>query len=269
MRFSFFLGALCISAPVFSQSGPGVTDSRSAGLGGTSLTRSDVFAAFYNQAGLARLTHTSAGITCKSYFAGSGISSASAAVALPALKGVTALSASVTGNMLYSERKAGVSYARSFGDRLFAGAQFHYNQVCIADGYGSAHVFSAEAGIQARLSPLFLMGVHVLNPSRPRLAEYADERLPALMRAGFSFHPARMSFAIDLEKGPGTSRMLVRAGVEYSPAKGAYLRMGISSAAPFFTFGFGLEYASLRADVAASLHPRLGYSPQISLLHTF
>src|SRR4051812_4058526 len=86
---------------------------RSSAVANASVTYSDLWAAFNNQAGLAQLKNMSAGVYYENKFLLSDLSLRSFAFAVPVKKtGVFALSASVFGFSLYSEQKASIAYAK-------------------------------------------------------------------------------------------------------------------------------------------------------------
>ena len=111
---------------------------RSSAMGNASATQQDVWASFHNQAGLAFLKETVIGVSHEQRFMLNELSLNGAAFALPTKKnGTFALSVSYFGYKLYNEQKAGLAYAKSFGDKFSAGVQIDYLGTSIAEGYGS------------------------------------------------------------------------------------------------------------------------------------
>jgi hypothetical protein len=62
---------------------------------------------------------------------------------------------------------------------------------------------------------------------------------------------------------------VLRAGIEYHPAKTFFIRAGVLSNPVTFTLGAGLEFGNLKFDIASSYHMILGYSPQVSVTYLF
>jgi hypothetical protein len=242
---------------------------RSAGVAGASVTYSDVWSAFHNQAGLAYLTKFSAGAFNENSFLLSELNTRGIAVALPVKDiGVFGLSMSYFGYSLYNEKKIGLAYAKSFGDKISAALQFDYFGTSISEGYGSNSAFTVEAGFRAEILPGFFLGVHVFNPTRSKLAEYDDERVPTVLKGGLSYlFSDKLTVSLESEKNMEAENVF-KAGVEYQLIKILYVRGGVATNPTKTAFGFGLNLDSFKFDIAASYHQQLGYTPNVSLTYS-
>ncbi len=241
---------------------------KAAGLGGAAVADIGLWQAFHNQAGLAYIEKLSAGIFNQTPFLLNELSTRGAAVALPVENsGVFALSLSYYGYNLYNEKKAGLAYARKFGDKISAAVQLDYLGTSISEGYGSRSNFTFEAGVRAELLPNFFLGAHIFNPIRAKLADYNDERIPAVLKAGFAYQPSdKILLSIESEKNLD-EKNIFKAGIDYHIVKILYLRAGIATNPVLTSFGIGLEFESFRFDMAASYHQQLGYTPNVSLTY--
>ena len=244
--------------------------SRAAAIGGASSTYSDLWAAFNNQAGLGKVKNISVGITNEFRFMVPELSVRGLAVALPTKKsGVFAVSMSYFGYSLYNEKKIGLAYAKAFGEKISAGIQIDYLSTHLAESYGNRNTFTVEAGIQATLIKNLVIAAHVFNPTRAKLADYDDERIPTTLKAGLGYtFSEKVVVSLEAEKNLKENN-IVKAGVEYHISKPLYLRTGISNNPGLYSFGFGLVLDRLKIDLASTYHQVLGFSPQLSLAYQF
>lgn len=243
---------------------------RSAGVANASVTFSDVWSAFHNQAGLAQMKNISAGAYIENKFLISDLSLKAFTIAVPTSKvGTFALSATMFGGSLYNEKKVGVGYGKKLGEKFSAGVQLDYLSTYIAENYGTRSSFAVELGILAEPIKNLKLGAHVFNPNRAKVAEYADERIPAILRFGASYKFSEKILISAEEEKDIDQKSVFKAGLEYHVVDAVYLRGGISSNPSLSTFGFGLKIKQVVIDMAASWHQELGFSPQFSLSYVF
>ena len=249
---------------------------RSGGMANASVTLSDLWSVHHNQAGLARLEKISAGIYYENKFLLSNLGLKAAAVAIPVTgapgtRGVFGISMSYFGYSLYNDSKIGLAYAKSFGDKFSAGIQLNYLSTRIGGDfdYGKKGAVAVEGGIQARLSDNLSIGAHIFNPTRTKIADYDDERIPTIMRFGVDYTFSEKVFvSIETEKDIDF-KPVFKAGLEYRAIEELYLRTGISTNPTLNTFGFGLNLKQFTFDFAVSIHQVLGFAPQLSLTYIF
>jgi len=244
---------------------------RSAGLANASVTFSDVWSSFHNQAGLAFLKNTEAGAYFENKFFLSDLSVKGFSLGIPTTKaGTFALSATLFGGSLYNEKKAGIGYAKKLGEKFSAGVQLDYLSTFIAEDYGSRSSFVVEAGLLAEPVKNLKIGIHIFNPNRAKLAEYADERIPTIMRLGASYTFSEKVLLCAEEEKDIDQSSVFKAGLEYHVAEVLFIRGGIATNPSLSTFGFGLKInKQFMVDMAASWHQQLGFSPQFSLQYKF
>ena len=242
---------------------------RSAAIGHASVTLSDVWSVHHNQAGLAALTEASVGAFYENKFLINELSLRGGAFALPTKSGVFALSAMSFGFNLYTEGKYGLAYARQLSKRVAIGAKINYHTIRIGEGYGSTNGLTAEVGLLADITDDLTFGAHVFNPNQTRLADFDDERIPAIFRLGMSYtFSDKVFMTAEVEKDIDF-RPVFKSGIEYHVADILYLRAGISTLPTLTSFGFGLEFSNFKLDIATSIHSVLGYTPQVSLVYNF
>jgi len=246
-----------------------VIGGREAALGSTSITQSDEWSAFNNQAGLAWCRQFSAGIYFENRYLLKDLSQKALAITLPAGKGAFGVSIRHFGFALYSEMNAGLAYGMRLSKNFSAGVQVNYLRLHVSDGFKDNHIFSCEIGLQFRAGEHLWLGLHVTNPVPVKLSSLTQERLPTLMRFGLSWRIMEgLHTDVEVEKDL-VRKPVLKAGIEYRPARSLFIRLGIISNPATFTFGFGLVFGNLQFDLASSYHLVLGYSPQASLTYNF
>lgn len=242
---------------------------RSQGMAGcgTALT-GDLWNTQNNQAGLAFIKNFQAGGFYESRFLVDGLGMKAFATALPTKKGVFGFQMNSLGlAKLYSETKAGISYARTFGPKFAASVQIDYFNTHIAENYGSSSTATGEIGLIAIPVKNLTIGFHIFNPTRSKLNAGLDERLPTIMRLGTRYDFSEKVFvSLEAEKDVDY-KPIIRGGIEYRPIPIFYLRVGAASNPGLMAFGFGIVMKKLRLDVAASFHSQLGFSPSVGLLY--
>lgn len=242
---------------------------RSAGLGHASVSISDVWSAHHNQAGLGFLRRPEAGVYYESRFLLPELGLSGAVFALPTSNGTFGFNVRTFGNELYSESKIGFSYARAFSDQLSIGMQLNYNNIRFAEFYGVRNTFTAEVGVQYRVTPQLTVAAHVYNPNRVKLADFNNERLPSIMRFGLGYQLSNKVLVVAEAEKDSYNKPIIKAGVEYLVSDNFYVRTGIASNPYLNSFGFGLNLKDLRIDFAGSFHRFLGFTPQLSLNYRF
>ena len=243
---------------------------RSAGLANASVTFSDLWSSFHNQAGLADLKDVTAGVYFENKFLISDLSLKGLAVAIPTTKsGTFALSVTQFGGSLYSEKKAGIGYGKKLSETFSAGVQLDYLSTYIAEDYGTRNSFAVEAGFIAEPIKNLKLGAHLFNPNKAKVAEYADERIPVILRFGASYKfSEKVIISVEEEKDIDLQSVF-KAGLEYHVMEAFYLRGGIASNPSLSSFGFGLNINKFVVDFTTSWHQQLGFTPQFALSYVF
>lgn len=239
---------------------------RGAGIANADLALTDINTIFVNQAGLGFLENLSFTAYGESRFLGAtGINSFLVGVAYPNEKiGTFGLSMNYFGYGAYNEQKIGLAYARKLTKRFAIGAQFDYIGTRIAE-YGSAHSFTFELGIIAKVTKHFHLGAHVFSPVRVQLPN--GENLPSVFKLGGVYIPSsKVRISAQIEKDLEQA-FVGRFGIEYHPMHALYLRAGVSTSPSLASFGLGLNLKGLKIDVATSYHLTLGFTPSLGVTY--
>ncbi|MEL6717744.1 MAG: hypothetical protein AAFO82_01650 [Bacteroidota bacterium] len=240
-----------------------VAGAKGAAMGNTGLLFTDINSAFVNQAGLANLEGFAGSIFAERRFLNSPINNISGVVAAPIGLGTFALTINSFGIENYQEQKIGLAYARQLLDGLSIGVQFDYLSTNIPQ-YGSAGVFTFEAGLQAQLLKDLSFGFHLYSPAQIDLVE--DLPLPTIYKAGLAYTPSDKVFlTVEVEKDIDYP-VRFKAGVEYQFSETFFLRTGVATQPTLASLGIGVLFNErLAIDISASYHQILGVSPSVGL----
>ncbi len=238
---------------------------RSAGMGGSSVVLTDIWSVYNNQAALAGIHNISFATYFSNRFAVKELSTKSFAFALPVSAGTFGLSYSNFGYSLYNENKIGLAFAKQLWNILSVGIQIDYFRTHLGEDYGNHNNISGEIGILAEPIKNFVIGAHLTNPTKTKIADYQDERMPTIFRLGVGYTFSD-KVTVSVEGMQELDEDIVfKTGIEYNIVKNLYLRTGISTNPVLNSFGLGLLFKNFKADMAFSKHPVLGYSTHFSL----
>lgn len=272
MLKSISLVCLFISISYYSISGNDnyPIGARSAGVANASLAYKDVWSLWQNQAGIATLKEITTGVYYENKFLLPELSLKAFGVAAPIKDlGVFGFSYTGFGYSLYSEKKFGIAYAKSFHDIISFGVQMDYLSTYIGDNYGTRNTVAAEMGFQAKVLPELILAAHIYNPNRAKLSSYNDERIPTILKIGLAYSFSdKVICSIENEKDISQSSN-TKVGLEYHAIKQFYIRMGIATNPRVDCFGIGIDIKGIRLDISETIHQQLGYSSGISLSYIF
>jgi len=265
--FSVFFISFTIVASAGNENFP--IGARSSAMGNASVSLSDVWSAQQNQAGLGFLKNISAGVYYEDRFLLKELSIKGAVIAIPVKGGAFGLCISNFGYSAFSENKYCFSFAKAFSEKFSMAIAMDYLTTKIAEGYGSKGAFAAEIGIQTKPLKGLTIGAHIFNPTRAKLTDYNNERIPSLIRLGADYNFSdKVTLAVETEKDM-SQKSIFKAGIEYKAVKEFFLRAGISTNPGLSSFGFGLNLKNLKIDISANYHQVLGFSPQFGLSYIF
>lgn len=248
---------------------------RSAALGTASVTFTDVYSVFANQAGLANLNQLSVSLYAENRFLVSDLNTFAIAAAYPTNSGTFGIGASYFGTSDFNETQVKLAYGRKLFEKLAIGAEIDVVALSITES-GSKATATFGLGVQYQITEHFKMGAHVFNPLRIQLTELEgtaltandQDRLPSLIKLGVAYSPAeKVTVFAEAEKNID-EKAIYKGGIEYRLIEKIHVRVGVSSNPTRSSFGVGVNLGALKIDVASSFHPVLGYSPQLSLTYS-
>jgi hypothetical protein len=252
------------SLQTYGQNGSYLQGGRSQGMGHASVTLNDGWSIFNNVGGIAGVDHTQILLGYQHRFGLEFLNTISAAVVSPLRIGAVGVSAFRFGDDLFNQQKIGLAYGNKFG-LASLGVKANYLQYNI-DGFGRRGMLMMEIGGVAEITEKIFFGAHITNFTQTKLAEFDDERVPTLLKAGLSYRPIKgLMVNIETEKDvelPAT----IRAGFEYEIQELVSIRSGFSTF-PFNNyFGLGLRPGNFTFDYAFSNSSAIGNIHHLSII---
>lgn len=261
--YFFLLFFASFSSVLFASGDPVPAGGRAWSLAGTTLTLTDGWALFSNAAGLTGVTSPHFLFACDHRYGLAGFNTVTAGFVFPTRYVKAGISFERFGDQLYNEQKLGIAFSHKL-DRVSLGLKVNYFQVAISET-GTHKRLLFELGGITEITPKLFFGAHVYNFNQARMANYQDERIPTVLKAGLSWRPiSKVMLNAETTKDidfPAT----FNAGVEYEAVKNVYLRTGISTNPTINYFGLGLQHKQLGFDYALRTHPILGWSHHLSM----
>ena len=253
---------------VFSQTVRRPVSAIYTGLGAYSMNHADVFSFTSNQASLAQLKNTSAGVFSERRFMLEEMSLYQAAVGVLTSSGNFGLKAGYYGFSDYNETQLGLAYARRLGNKMDLGVQFNYNAIRI-NSYGNASAINFEIGTILHLTDKLHAGLHAYNPVGGKLGKNEEEKLASVYTVGIGYEASEKFFASAEVEKEENQPVNVNAGMQYKFLKQLMARTGIATSTSNVYFGAGFFFNSFRLDAVISYHPQLGISPGLLILYDF
>lgn len=241
---------------------------RSAALAGAALASEDAWAGIHNQAALTFLGGFSAGVFAENRFAMKELGNKGFSVAMSFRNNAFGINFSSFGYSAFSSSRAGIAYSIKLSERFSLGTQLNFHSISIGDIYGKSHTVSGEGGFIYKVSNDLTLAGHLYNPTRSRLSDFEDERIPSIMRVGMRYaFSGNVYLLTEVHKSTDTKPLMV-VGIEYQIIDLIVLRGGFSSSPARYGFGVGCRLSHFQAEIAASYHLLLGITPQVSLVYS-
>ena len=238
------------------------------GMGAYSINHVDVFSFTANQASLAQLKNSAAGVYGERRFLLSELNNYTATIGLTTNSGNFGVKANYSGFSDYNETQLGLAYGRKMGNKVDIGAQINYQSIRI-NSYGNASAVSFELGTILHLTDKLHAGLHATNPVGGKFGKDQQEKLSSVYSFGIGYE-ASDKFLVSAEIQKEEDQPVnVNAGFQYIFIPQLLVRAGMSSATSAAWLGLGLTIKSFRLDVTTSYHPQLGITPGVLMLFNF
>jgi hypothetical protein len=255
------------SLDTFAGGDPFPIGARSLGMGNAVVAIRHQWSIFNNVGGMAGVDKLSVMASFSSQYQVSGLQVLAIGAVMPTKLGNFGMAIQRFGDELYHGHLVGLAYSHQI-NQVSVGLKINYVQIAISD-LGSRSTLALELGGVAQLLPELSFGAYIYNFNQAKLADYQDERLPTLMKAGLSYKPTKqLILNAEVEKDIDY-QTLFKAGVEYEIVKKLFLRTGITSLPFTHHFGVGVLAKNLMFDYALTSHPELGFSHHLSLAYQF
>ncbi|QHL89030.1 hypothetical protein GU926_16995 [Nibribacter ruber] len=239
---------------------------RSMGLGGASVTLTDVWALSNNPAGTAALKQPTLGGFAINRFGLQELTTVGLLAVLPTARwGTLGLDLQRFGGELYNEQRLGLGIAHQLG-QVRLGLKADVLQVRVKE-WGSRKAIALSLGGQSEVIPGLTFGAHIYNLNQAKLAEFEDERLPTVMKMGIGYQAAtKVLLLLEAEKEL-EHPAAVKAGVEYQVLPALAFRTGFHSGTRSGTAGVGVTFQKFQVAYALGAQSRLGLTNSLSLTY--
>jgi hypothetical protein len=266
-RYSLFLLFCLFSHALLSQSADLHMGGRSLGLANASVTLSDEWSIINNVAGIQGLSEPIVGIGSKYRYNLPELSGACLIAVMPWKEFALGINFYRVGDELYNEQKIGFGIAHKAGF-VKLGAKVNYYQIS-AEGFGQLRNLIFEFGGIAEMLPWLSFGAHIYNLNQARLLDYADERVPVIMKAGIALKPEEnLSVMLEGFKALGQP-VQWRAGIEYGISGLCTIRTGVQHYPRMPFFGLGLRPGQFAIDYGFGAGWVPGQIHEFSISYTF
>lgn len=222
----------------------------------------NIFAIFYNPAGLSYFSNNYAGFSyIPSPFGLKELSTAYLSLVYPFKSGTFGAGVMIYGFELYKETQFAFCYSKSLSNNFSIGITSIYKNLSIKN-YGTKGYFIFNAGSTVRLTDNFNLGFSIENFLRTSIRK-EDNQFPVILSSGIYYKPveALNIFASIIKEL--NYNFSFRSGIEYELLNFLTLRIGTMNQPEEFSGGFGFVYKFISLDYAALSHPDLG------ITHTF
>jgi hypothetical protein len=256
---------------------------RATAMGGSGVAvANDLWAAYYNPAGLPQLEKVSIGTSYLRLFNVSFLSNFFGVVnyPLPGKYGTASVNFQYFG-VNYKDQNLSGEYTFAFSHGFYLLKDIHSS---LSFGYsvkgyhwslgeslewgslGSATTFGLDVGLLASIYTRTFIGVYLLNINTPQIGAYTKHDLPQRVVVGLAYQPYDgVTTSIDFNRTIGRGEMQVWGGAEFRILSRLDLRFGATTNPNRFSAGLGLHIAQFILDYALLTHSELGESHQIGL----
>ena len=234
-----------------------------AGTGYVCIMKNGFWSSFHNQAALAYNNSFSLGFNYENRFSINELGTRTAGFIIPA--GKASLGAVYThfGYTDFKRDMTGLACGMKISEIISVGIQVDYFSERTSGDYNNNQSVTCEAGLMLNPSENISVGLHVFNPVP---ASIRKTYMPATLRIGAGTYLNKVLFAgVETEMSKG-SKLILRTGFEYEPAKKLMLRGGFSTDNNSFSFGLGYLVNIVQMDIAFATHENLGVTSSVSLI---
>ncbi len=292
MKQLWILSALMLPMMLYGGENAGLFDNRfpsarANGMGGAQAAiAADVWAAYYNPAGLVWLE--------KDYNFGAAYYKPYSENFFDAVFGSFAMklpgkfgSLSVTyqkfgveyeGTELSNESTFGLSHGFYLLNDIHTSLSFGYSlkayywslgQSISGVELGSQTVMGVDLAMQANIYRRTWIGFYALNVNNPKIGTAKEVDLPRRFVIGVGYQPyAGVTTTIDFNQVDGED-MQIFGGLEYQIIDELALRLGLGTNPNTFTAGLGINYHHFHFDYAFKSHPELNMTHYFTLSYGF
>ena len=253
---------------VFSQDGIYSAGARANALGNASVALPDHWSIFNNVGALGGSSGSSVLVSyLNRYQMGQGFQSIAAGYLHDFGDIKVGASAFQFGDQLFNENKIGLAYSHKI-NFVSLGVQVNRLQYSV-EGFGTAATYVVELGGLVMVTSELHFGAYIYNINQANISSDLQEKVPTIMRAGFSYLPAEsLLFTLQLTQDIDYNTS-IQGGIEYAIIPELRFRTGVSTH-PFINhFGLGFTPKKFEVDYSFINNDMLGMTHQLSLAFKF
>jgi hypothetical protein len=256
--FSQFVGAhgqmISPSSPVFL-----------ARLNCYSKNFADAFSISANPAAVVQLSEFTAGVLTERKFLLGELNQYTIVGVTPTKLGGFGFQLNYFGYAGYRDLETSIIYGKKLGT-VDLGIGFHYRMINVP-GYGNYAKLFPAIGTIWHFSEKVHAGISAYHPLSVFDRDNLSERLAYSYSTGLGYEVSNLVFVGFAIRKEEERRAEFCSGIQYQFAKQFFAQMGISTPGTQARMGAGWRWQSLRVDVTASWHMRLGVSPGFSVIY--
>jgi hypothetical protein len=270
------------------QASAGIFDERYPSARATAMSGSivslahDVWAPYYNPAGLANVQNSAVGVSYQSPYNLSFFHNYFLSAVTPVPYGnfgTVALSfqkfgVSYQDNDMSAEYTFGLSHGFTLMKDIHSSLGFGYNlkyyhwslgESVSGLELGAGSSFGVDVGLQGSIYSRTFIGLYFLNINTPNIGAINKHELPQRIVAGLGYTPIdNMATTLAINKTIGKETQ-VEAGFEFYIIQMLAIRLGVSTSPNRFSGGLGFNYENIHFDYALRTHPVLSETHQFGL----
>lgn len=290
LQLAFIIALVLFGFTIYSHAGlfdDRYPSARFTAMGGSGVAvANDVWASYYNPAGLSRVQTPVMGTSYLRLFNVSFLRNffGAAAYPLPEKYGTTSISFQYFGTN-YKDVTISGEYTFSISHGFYLLKDIHSS---LAFGYslkayhwslgeslewgdlGSATTFGVDVGLLASIYSRTYLGIYFLNINSPQLGAYTKHDLPQRIVVGLAYQPYDgVTTSLDFNRVLGVGEMQLWGGAEFNVFRSLFLRFGGTTNPNRFSAGIGLKFAQFQLDYALLTHSELGETHQMGLAVSF
>ncbi len=271
-KILFVIILLCSFLYAHSRNNVQPTGSKAAAMGNAFVSRTDVFAIYHNQAGLAKMQNFAVALFYENRFfsslqANNLLQTRAIVASLPVGNGNIALQYNMFGPSRWAESNAGIAYAIPLSEKISAGIQISYFGSRMPEDNSTVITMGFEGGVIYAINDNTSIGAHLSNPYTPAInTSIYNEHIPWKVKfGGHSILSPDFIFSYEIEKIQEQKNIL-KLGGEWLTTENFALRAGINTTPVRFYAGFGYNTNSLNIDISYSNNFSIGYVLSASVI---
>lgn len=236
-----------------------------SGMADAACAVSSPWSVFSNQAGIARLSTFSGGLSYKCFFDLSELSTKAVFVLYPSVWGNWGAIYSHFGYEKYNEQLVGVVYSKQLARWLDVGVKINYWFAHIDQQKRPRDAFFVEIGMLYSFMSEFRLGLHVTNPGNmARLNLSGSSIIDEVYSLGVAWEIER-KFLMTLQADIINRKNRYAVGIQYSCFDFLDIKCGFRTVGSRLTTGVDFNWEKMTIGVSYATHSRLGNSTNITL----